>query len=149
MTPTSETLITNEYDLRAWLDTHPSRHAKQPNGSCACGWPGIPDALMGAWNESTIFPDQVQHAQDTLISELGSRLPSDTTNIAPGEPHNTPSWRTLTHDLYRQLATCQAEPHPPYAALIAHLVATGTPIATLVHITGDDPRTLERLAGNN
>ncbi|MFD8340302.1 hypothetical protein ACFV42_48155 [Streptomyces solisilvae] len=128
-------LIATADALRAYLDSHPDRHAPDDNGRCACGWPHIPTELLGAFAGNTSFPTQAQHADAILIGALGDLLPSDTSALDNGVMTPVP-WRSLVHDLYAEINHRDGTVDPRLITLMKWCLDEGhADVATLAQVT--------------
>lgn len=141
--------FTTEAELRDWLDGHAARHAEQPDGQCACGWPHVPPQMIDAFQKSqgTKFPSHAQHVTDTLFGELGHLLPSNTSNIDPATGRARPvAWAPLVDGLYATLDRRDSELDPTFLQLMRHLIDTDLmDVLTLANVTVMHPHYLARV----
>lgn len=139
-------LITDETALRTYLDSHAERHAPQDGGTCACGWPPVPEALRKAMVQSTMFHTQADHAAAVLIGDLGNLLPSDSSEKDSAGEETVLSWRALALSLYAEIDRRDRTIDPRFVTLIRWCTYEGhADIDAIAQLTSMHPGFLARL----
>ncbi|AEM88900.1 hypothetical protein [Streptomyces violaceusniger] len=143
-----DSLITTADQLREYLHTHPTRHAPAQDGQCACGWPHVPPALLGAFQENSSFPTQDQHAAAVLVGALGDLLPSDTSAHDDTGALVPVPWRPLVSHLRDEIDFRDRSIDPRFVTLMKWCLAQGhADVHTLAQVTVMHPEYLSRLLG--
>jgi len=142
----ADDLITTADQLRAYLDSHPTRHAPAEAGGCVCGWPHVPPELLGAVRTNNTFPAQAEHAEAVLIGALGDLLPSDTSAQNDSGAMAPLPWRPLVRRLYDEIDYRDRSLDPRFVTLMRWCIDQGhADVITLAQITTSHPNFLAKL----